>query len=89
MNAAKHAGATGPIRVYAEVEDERIETFVRDRGRGFDPATVPEDRRGVRESIVGRMHRAGGRVEIRSIPDGGTEVGLSMPRVGVAPEESR
>jgi signal transduction histidine kinase len=88
LNAAKHAGATGPIRVYAEVEDERIDTFIRDRGPGFDPAAVPDDRRGVRESIVGRMQRAGGRVEIRSIPDGGTEVGLSMPRVGLAREES-
>jgi signal transduction histidine kinase/phage shock protein PspC (stress-responsive transcriptional regulator) len=88
LNAAKHGGATGPIRVYAEVEDERIDTFIRDRGPGFDPAAVPDDRRGVRESIVGRMHRAGGRVEIRSIPDGGTEVGLSMPRVGLAREES-
>ncbi|HKH13350.1 MAG TPA: PspC domain-containing protein [Solirubrobacterales bacterium] len=80
LNAAKHAGESGPIRVYAEVEDERIEVFVRDRGRGFDPAAVPIDRRGVRESIVGRMERAGGHAEIGSIPDGGTEVGLSILR---------
>ena len=31
------------------------QVFVRDRGPGFDPAAVPADRRGVRESIVGRM----------------------------------
>ena len=80
LNAAKHAGEPGPIRVYAEVEDERIETFIRDRGPGFEPAAVSGDRRGVRESIVGRMERAGGRAEIHSIPGEGTEVGLSIRR---------
>jgi len=43
----------------------------------------------VRESIVGRMERAGGHAEIRSILDGGTEVGLSILRPGMAPEERR
>jgi signal transduction histidine kinase len=84
LNAARHAGEAGPIRLYAEVEDDRVEAFVRDRGPGFDPAAMPADRRGVRDSIVGRMERAGGRVEIRSIPEGGTEVGLSVRRAGVA-----
>lgn len=80
LNAANHAGEPGPIRVYAEVEDERIETFIRDRGPGFEPAAVPRDRRGLRESIVGRMERAGGRAEIRSTLGEGTEVGLSIRR---------
>ena len=39
---------------------------------------MPADRRGVRESIVGRMERHGGRAEIRSTPDGGTEVELAI-----------
>ncbi len=68
------AATRGPIAVYAEVGDGGIEVFVRDRGPGFDPAGVPADRRGVRESIVGRMERAGGRAEIRSTPASGTEV---------------
>jgi signal transduction histidine kinase/phage shock protein PspC (stress-responsive transcriptional regulator) len=78
VNAARHAGDAGPIRVYAEVEEDAIEVFIRDRGRGFDLASVPADRRGVRESIIGRMERAGGAAEIRRIPDGGTEVSLSV-----------
>jgi signal transduction histidine kinase/phage shock protein PspC (stress-responsive transcriptional regulator) len=78
LNAAKHAAEPGPIRVYAEVADTGIEVFVRDRGPGFDLAAVPDDRRGVRESIVGRMERAGGRAGVRSIPGGGTEVGLAI-----------
>jgi len=85
-NAAKHAGAAGPIRVYAEVGPERIEAFVRDRGPGFEPEAVPPHRRGVRESIIGRMERAGGRAEVRSMPGGGTEVGLAIARAE-APQE--
>jgi signal transduction histidine kinase len=75
LNAAKFAG-TGRIDVYAEASAGRAEVFVRDRGAGFDPAAVPADRRGVRESIVGRMERHGGRAEVRSAPGGGTEVEL-------------
>jgi signal transduction histidine kinase len=77
LNAAKFAGA-GRIDVYAEVSDERAEVFVRDRGAGFDPDAVPADRRGVRESIIGRMQRHGGNAEVRSQPGGGTEVELSL-----------
>lgn len=86
LNAAKHAGEHSPIRVYAEVEDARIEAFVRDRGPGFDPAGMPADRRGVRESIVGRMERVGGRAEVQSAPGGGTEVGLEIERADAGPE---
>jgi signal transduction histidine kinase/phage shock protein PspC (stress-responsive transcriptional regulator) len=77
LNAAKFAGA-GRIDVYGEVSAERAEVFVRDRGAGFDPDAVPPDRRGVRESIVGRMQRHGGSAEVRSQPGGGTEVELSL-----------
>jgi signal transduction histidine kinase len=86
INAAKHAGDRGPIRVYAEVGEGSIEAFVRDRGPGFEPAAVPRDRRGVRESIVGRMERAGGRAEVRSTPWVGTEVSLTIGRGGEAIE---
>jgi phage shock protein PspC (stress-responsive transcriptional regulator)/signal transduction histidine kinase len=89
LNAAKHAAEPGPIRVYAEVEHTAIETFVRDRGPGFELVAVPPDRRGVRESIVGRMERAGGHAEVRSIPGGGTEVGLSISRDQAAGERER
>jgi signal transduction histidine kinase len=80
LNAAKHAADAGPIRVYAEMDAAGIELFVRDLGPGFDPAAVAPDRRGVRESITGRMERAGGRAEIRSGAGSGTEVGLFIAR---------
>jgi signal transduction histidine kinase/phage shock protein PspC (stress-responsive transcriptional regulator) len=79
-NAAKFASDGGPIRLYAEIEDDRITAFVDDRGEGFDPELVPDDRRGLRESIVGRLERHGGRAAIRSGPGRGTEVELTLER---------
>ncbi|MFN2589092.1 MAG: PspC domain-containing protein [Actinomycetota bacterium] len=78
-NAARHSGA-GSISVYAEVEDPRISVFVRDQGNGFDPAAVAADRRGIADSIVGRMNRFGGSATVSSAPGEGTEVRLVMPR---------
>jgi signal transduction histidine kinase/phage shock protein PspC (stress-responsive transcriptional regulator) len=79
VNAAKFAPDTA-VALYAEVAPERIEVFVRDRGPGFDPARVPADRRGVRESIVGRMERHGGRAVVHTAPGEGTEIELVMKR---------
>jgi signal transduction histidine kinase/phage shock protein PspC (stress-responsive transcriptional regulator) len=78
-NAAKHSGAP-KIDVFVEVESERIEVFVRDRGMGFDPGAVAEDRLGVRRSIYERMERHGGKADIRSSPGEGTEVKLVVDR---------
>jgi signal transduction histidine kinase len=78
-NAAKHAGSP-VVDIYAEVSPDRVEVFVRDRGTGFDPQTVPPDRQGVRNSILDRMTRHGGTAEIRSTPETGTEVRLNLPR---------
>ncbi len=88
-NAAQHAPEPGPIRLFAEVEAGSIEVFVRDRGSGFDPAAVSADRHGVRESILGRMRRAGGHAEISSPGEGGTEVALEIGRAGVGGSERR
>ena len=66
--------------VRAELAEDRAQVFVRDRGPGFDPAAVPPDRRGVRESIVGRMERHGGHAEVRSGSGSGTEVELTIER---------
>jgi signal transduction histidine kinase len=78
VNAAKFGGG-GPVAVYAEVGDDEVHVFVRDRGPGFDVARIPPDRRGVRESIVGRMERNGGRAAITASGEG-TEVEISVPR---------
>jgi signal transduction histidine kinase len=79
VNAAKFAPGA-PVDVYAEARDGRLAVYVRDRGPGFDPAGVPPDRQGVRESIIGRMTRHGGRADIHPAPGGGTEVELVLER---------
>lgn len=79
-NAARHAGVSD-ISLYAEVEAEGVTVFVRDRGVGFDPDDIADDRRGVRHSIVERMTRHGGSATITSAPDAGTEVELRLRRV--------
>jgi signal transduction histidine kinase len=80
VNAAKYGGEGGAVQVYAEVEGRTVFVSVRDRGPGFDPDSVPADRMGVRESIIGRMQRNGGTARLRSVPGGGTEVELEMER---------
>jgi signal transduction histidine kinase len=78
-NAARHAGGA-PVFVFCQVApDGRVELFVRDEGPGFDPATVPSERRGIRDAIVGRMAFAGGQAKIESVSGEGTEVTLRVP----------
>lgn len=79
VNAAKYSGA-GSVSVYAEVEGDSVEIFVRDRGKGFDIGAMPTDRMGVRGSIIGRMERNGGTATIRTAPGEGTEVRLEFKR---------
>ena len=79
VNAAKWSGAE-LVSIFAEVEPDEISVFVRDRGRGFDPAAVARDRKGISESIKARVTRNGGVATVRSSPAQGTEVALSMTR---------
>ncbi|WP_028265124.1 ATP-binding protein [Arthrobacter sp. MA-N2] len=85
-NAARHGG--GAVSVYLESSDAGSEVFVRDRGPGFDPDAVPEDRLGVKESIIGRMKRHGGTAVINSSSEG-TEVHLKLPAENADKAENR
>ena len=76
-NAAKHS--RGPlVSVFAEVDGSNVDVYVSDQGVGFDPSSVPEDRRGIAESIIGRMQRQGGSATVNSEPGEGTEVHLTV-----------
>lgn len=79
VNAAKHSGAAR-VSVYAEVTEDEITIFVRDRGVGFDPKVVSPDRRGLRDSVVARMERNDGLAAVRSAPGEGTEVELRLAK---------
>ena len=76
LNAVRHGSP--PVSAYVEIGPDAVEAFVRDHGAGFDPDSVPEDRLGVKESIIGRMRRHGGTAEVRR-RDPGTEIILCMP----------
>ncbi len=86
VNAAKWSGAS-VISLFAEVEPGAVSIVVRDRGKGFDPVAVPADRKGLAESVHGRMTRRGGTATVTSTPGEGTKVtlkmGRSMPRGGL------
>jgi signal transduction histidine kinase len=87
VNAAKWSGA-GAVTLFAEVEPDAVSVFIRDRGRGFDPEAVPQDRKGLAESVHARMARRGGSATVRSAPGKGTEVALTMPRTAGQREPS-
>jgi signal transduction histidine kinase len=92
VNAAKWSGAS-VISVFAEVEPDKVAVAVRDRGSGFDLYSVPPDRKGVTESIRGRMLRHGGKAIVQSTLGEGTKVTLTMERgldpAGQAPADGR
>jgi signal transduction histidine kinase len=79
VNAAKWSGAS-VISLFTEVEPGEVSVVVRDRGKGFDPEAVPEDRKGLAESVRGRMTRRGGTATVISAPGEGTKITLKMPR---------
>jgi signal transduction histidine kinase len=77
-NVEQHAG-TGRAEVTVSGGEGWAVVKVTDRGRGFDPAATPPSRRGIRESITGRMLAAGGQAAIASRPGAGTTVTVSWP----------
>jgi hypothetical protein len=77
-NVERHAG-TGQAEVTVTGGEGWAVVKVTDHGRGFDPAATPLSRRGIRESITGRMLAAGGQAAIASHPGAGTTVTVSWP----------
>lgn len=77
-NAARHGGGA-PIRVLAVADGASTEIYVRDDGPGFALDTVPAERLGIRDAIVGRMAAIGGTAVIDTAPGAGTEIVLRLP----------
>lgn len=98
-NSMLHAGSSvlgaGADQVGAVARNVRVEcreggvrVVVTDDGVGFDPSTVPAQRLGIAQSIIGRMQRvSGGAAELHSTPGNGARVTLSWSPP-VAPEKS-
>ncbi len=77
-NVRRHASANH-VELTLGGDDDRLTVLVVDDGLGFDVDAVAVDRLGLRESIIGRMERAGGSARIWS-SEAGTTVLLSAPR---------
>jgi signal transduction histidine kinase len=80
-NVARHAG-TGTAEIRVSDEDGQVVVEIIDHGRGFDAGSVPRSRRGISESIRGRMAEIGGTAEISGGPGAGTAVTLRWPGAG-------
>ncbi|MBB1030191.1 histidine kinase, partial [Dietzia sp. SLG310A2-38A2] len=81
VNVAKHAGVD-TADVFVENDGQVLSAFVRDRGCGFDPDDVGDDRHGLSQSIRHRVESRGGSVTVRSTLGRGTEIGIEMPLEG-------
>lgn len=72
-NAVQHANAEGlAVQLRGRADPGGVEVRVRDTGGGFDVDRIPEDRLGIRGSILARVTAVGGRTEIESGPHGTT-----------------
>jgi signal transduction histidine kinase len=75
-NAARHGSPN--VRVFCESDHHTVTVYVRDTGPGLRLDSIPTDRRGVRDAIIGRMDHVDGTVSIDS-GDHGTEIELRLP----------
>lgn len=78
-NSARHSHSPD-VCVEMAQDDGRLRIRVEDRGAGFDLATVPKERFGVR-GILERARLFGGSAEIDAAPGRGTRVTVELPLV--------
>jgi PAS domain S-box-containing protein len=76
-NARKHAQARR-LRIELARSATGVRILVADDGRGFDPASVPEERFGL-EGIRQRSRLLGGEPRITSTPGAGTTIEVTLP----------
>ena len=82
VNSLQHAGHADGIDRWVRITGvgaDGLEIEIGDTGVGFVIAEVPNERLGLRVSIVERVANAGGRAEIASSPGEGTVVSIRWP----------
>jgi signal transduction histidine kinase len=77
QNVVKHSGAK-TATVYLTQAQQRIHLHVADDGKGFAGGSNSGVGLGLL-SMRERVHMAGGRIVIRSVPGQGTRVGVTLP----------
>ncbi|MFI6704846.1 sensor histidine kinase [Nonomuraea sp. NPDC050478] len=77
-NVRRHSGTTrATVRLRGDSRSLRLDII--DEGKGFSLGDVPGHRRGIRESVRGRMTRIGGTATVVSAEGEGTRVRLEWP----------
>lgn len=74
-NACRHGKP--PVSLYVEINNEKAQAFVKDRGPGFDLENIDPQRHGVRHSIIERLERHHGSARIKNSP-GGCEIEMEV-----------
>lgn len=77
-NVLNHSGAT-VAEINLSYSPESVTVVVTDAGVGFDINAVPQDRLGLRTSIIDRVEAVGGAVKIWTSPGAGTSVIITLP----------
>jgi signal transduction histidine kinase len=72
-NALKHSGAR-EVQVQLKISGKTLEILVQDDGKGFDPASLADERRNGLRNMRRRAEAIGGKLELQSTP--GTAVKL-------------
>ena len=87
-NVRRHAGTTrASIRLGGD--QRRLRLDIADTGKGFSPEDVPATRRGLRESVHGRLTRIGGTATVISAVGEGTVVRLEWRDAGMSDDRRR
>ena len=77
-NVLRHSGVS-----VAEIDlaygDHEVTVIVSDQGTGFDAASIPKDRLGVRFSLIDRIRAVGGSTKIWSAAGAGTSIVIRVP----------
>jgi len=79
VNSLQHAGEGTKRWASVRAEAGGVVVEVGDRGSGFDAAQVPNERLGVRVSILERVSSVGGAAKVDTAPGAGTVVTLRWP----------
>jgi signal transduction histidine kinase len=76
-NVLKHAGSLDSVSLFVESGSAGVEVVVRDRGVGFDPASVPAG--GGLAGTYAALRRHGGECAVASHPGDGVKVTIRWP----------
>jgi signal transduction histidine kinase len=89
-NSVKHAGGPDVPRsvLIKGAAEGAVCVHVADEGSGFDPSKVASERLGLRVSIIERMSRVSGAVDLHTALGEGTMFVLSWPASATAPAQA-